>query len=78
MGAAELVDDRSARVGAHARRSDEMRVAGFLHDFSGAGGMHHFHRLFFRRFDQLLVVVVKVEGDVRHANSELVASLRPG
>jgi hypothetical protein len=75
MSAAELVDNGSARIVAHARRSDQVRVASFLHHFGCAGGKHHFHCFILRSFDELVVIVMEIEGDVRRANAELIALL---
>ena len=46
VGAAELIHDRPARVGAHAAGADQVRVARLLHDLRRAGGPHHLPRSF--------------------------------
>ena len=71
-----LVHDRCARVVAHARRADQMRVAGLLHDFLGARRPHHFHRLILAELDQLLIVIVKIESDLRDGNAESIRFVR--
>ena len=62
---------------AHAGGADQMGVARFLHHFLGAGRPHHLLRLLFAELDQLLVVLVQVEVDVRDAEGQIGPSLRP-
>jgi len=47
-----------------------MSVTHFLNNFGRPGGMHHFHRFLFGTLDELLIVAVKIEGDVRDTQTQ--------
>ncbi len=82
----EAINHRRARVIAHARRPNQMRVARFLHHLKGARRPHHLFDLLFAKFDHLFIVVVQIKGHMRHRQTVLVfglfiqchAVIRPG
>src|SRR5512146_3239814 len=75
VGTAKAIHHRVARVVAHARATDEMGIARLLVHLLRASRIHHLHRLVFAPGDQLLIVLVQVEGDFGDAQTVLVGLL---
>ena len=73
-----LVHNGVARIRAHTASPYKMRVAGLLDHLGRAGGLHDLFGLVLRRFDQLFVIVVKIESDVRDRQTEAVFVFREG